>query len=304
MNNYYLIAFDSEPKIIELTLKIDNQKISVNSTSMQNIDKSTYLYSMEEIKERLLNDGKISSMDTEILVIHQTKRNGESKIKAFPLLTKNAYLIPSNKVKVGAAKELIITFFNKLRKDDFKKFVDYYYTDINSHTLRNFQRIFATIFNNPEVEEEYVDYKDLRGLLSIITYYDRFKNLKDYQDYLFNINRYIVDNKQKLIEMTDSKTVHGQMSFSFVDGNLVYHNMNDVIKELNIEDDKPIDYYEEYFVIQAEPFDNPECKKWVEDNTFPKDANQRMTLNDKIRTGFITPFEYQDIMYKRNVKRK
>ena len=300
MNNYYLIAFDSEPKIIELT--VDGNKMS--ATTLQNIDKLTSLYSMNQIKNKLFKVGKISSMDIELLVVHQTIYNKESRIKTFPVLTENDYLTPSNKVKVDDAKKLIITFFNKMKNDEFRSFVEYYYTDINSHTLRNFQRIFATIFNNPEVKEEYVDYKDLRGLLSIITYYDRFKTLKDYQDYLFNINRYVVDNKQKLIEMTDSKTVHGQMSFSFVDGNVVYHNMNDVIKELNIEDDKPIDYYEEYFVIQAEPFDNPECKKWVEDNTFPKDANQRMTLNDKIRTGFITPFEYQDMMYKRNVKKK
>lgn len=300
MNNYYLIAFDSEPKIIELT--IDGNKMS--ATTLQNIDNLTSLYSMNQIKNKLFKVGKISSMDTEILVVHQTMHNKESRIKTFPVLTENDYLIPSNKVKVEDAKKLIITFFNKLHNDDFKSFVEYYYTDINSHSLRNFQRIFATIFNNPEVKEEYVDYKDLRGLLSIITYYERFKDLKKYQDYLFNINRYIVDNKQKLIEMTDSNTPQGQISFSFEDGNLVYHNMNDVIKELNIEETKPIDYYEEYFVIQDEPFDNPECKKWVEDNSFPKDAYQKMTLNDKVRTGFITPFEYQDIMYKRNVKRK
>ena len=300
MNNYYLIAFDSEPKIIELT--IDGNKMSV--TTLQNIDNLTSLYSMNQIKNKLLKVGKISSMDTEILVVHQTIRNKESRIKTFPVLTENDYLIPSNKVKVEDAKKLIITFFNKLHNDDFKSFVEYYYTDINSHSLRNFQRIFATIFNNPEVQEEYVDYKDLRSLLSIITYYERFKDLKKYQDYLFNINRYIVDNKQKLIEMTDSNTTHGQISFSFEDGNLVYHNMHDVIKELNEEENKPIDYYEEYFVIQNEPYDNPECKKWVEDNSFPKDAYQKMTLNDKVRTGFITPFEYQDIMYKRNVKRK
>lgn len=300
MNNYYLIAFDSEPKIIELT--IDGNKVS--ATTLQNIDNLTSLYSMNQIKNKLFKVGKISSMDTEILVVHQTIRNKESRIKTFPVLTENDYLIPSNKVKVEDAKKLIITFFNKLHNDDFKSFVEYYYTDINSHSLRNFQRIFATIFNNPEVKEEYVDYKDLRSLLSIITYYERFKDLKKYQDYLFNINRYIVDNKQKLIEMTDSNIPQGQISFSFEDGNLVYHNMNDVIKELNIEETKPIDYYEEYFVIQKEPFDNPECRKWLDTNRFPEDAYQKMTLNDKIRTGFITPFEYQDIMYKRNVKRK
>lgn len=300
MNNYYLIAFESEPKIIELT--VDGNKMS--ATTLQNIDRLTSLYSMNQIKNKLLKVGKISSMDTEILVVHQTMHNKESRIKTFPVLTENDYLIPSNKVRVDDAKKLIITFFNKMKNDKFRSFVEYYYTDINSHSLRNFQRIFATIFNNPEVKEEYVDYKDLRSLLSIITYYERFQDLKKYQDYLFNINRYIVDNKQKLIEMTDSNITHGQMSFSFVDGNLVYHTMNDVIKELDIEDDKPIDYYEEYFVIQDEPYDNPECKKWVEDNSFPKDAYQKMTLNDKVRTGFITPFEYQDIMYKRNVKRK
>lgn len=300
MNNYYLIAFDSEPKIIELT--IDGNKMS--ATTLQNIDNLTSLYSMNQIKNKLFKIGKISSMDTEILVVHQTIRNKESRIKTFPVLTENDYLIPSNKVKVEDAKKLIITFFNKLHNDDFKSFVEYYYTDINSHSLRNFQRIFATIFNNPEVKEEYVDYKDLRSLLSIITYYERFKDLKKYQDYLFNINRYIVDNKQKLIEMTDSNITHGQISFSFEDGNLVYHNMNDVIKELNEEENKPIDYYEEYFEIQKEPFDNPECRKWLDTNRFPEDAFQKMTLNDKIRTGFITPFEYQDIMYKRNVKRK
>ena len=93
MNNYYLIAFDSEPKIIELT--IDGNKMS--ATTLQNIDNLTSLYSMNQIKNKLLKVGKISSMDTEILVVHQTIRNKESRIKTFPVLTENDYLIPSNK---------------------------------------------------------------------------------------------------------------------------------------------------------------------------------------------------------------
>ena len=301
MNNYYLIAFDSEPKIIELT--IDGYKTT--SSSIQNIDKITSKYSMDKIKKHLMDVGKISSMDVEVLVVHQSKYNGEARIKTFPVLTYNDYLIPLNKVKVDDVSKLIITFFNKIKKDEFKDFVEYYYTDLNPHAIRNFQRIYATIFNDPSVRDEYVEYKDVRSLLSIIIHYDRFKDIKLYQDYLFKINRYTIDNKEKLIEMTDSNTIQGQMSFSFENNEVKYHNMSEVIDELNLtNEDEYVDYYELYDRLSSEPWDDPYFKECLDKNTFPENAYQVMTLNDKVRAGMITPLDFKKEMIKRSEKRK
>lgn len=305
MNNYYLIAFDEKPKIIEITLDINGEKTKVTSTTIQNIDKMTSMYDMDKIKEYLLAKGKISSKDVEIQVVHQTKYNDEVRIKTFPVLTNNDYLKPSNKLKVSDIERLIIKFINGMKKDDFRRFVEYYYTDLNSHTLRNFQRIFATMFNNPSIKNENVDYKDARSLLSIITHYNRFKDLKKYQDYLFDINRYIIEHKLELSNLTDSKTTQGQMSFSFENGNLIYHDMNEVIKELDLdENEEYVDYYELYDKLHYEPWDDPYFEVCAIKNSFPKNAYQAMTLNDKVRAGMITALDFKKEMIKRSEKRK
>ncbi|MBR1717987.1 MAG: hypothetical protein IJ715_01800 [Bacilli bacterium] len=225
MNNYYLVAFDIEPKIIEITIDGD-KKIA---TSIQNIDKKTSNFSMKQIKDHLVNIGKISSNEIEILIMHQTKYNGKAYLKTHFVLTENEYLpVISNKVKVSDVSKLIITFFNKCKKDSFKEFVQHYYEDINLHTVKNFQRIFANMFINPLIRDEYVKYQDVRSLASVIACYDRFKDIRTYEDYLFNINRYILNNKEHLLEMTDINNIHGQISFSFEGNNVVYHEMNKI----------------------------------------------------------------------------
>jgi hypothetical protein len=243
-------------------------------------------------------------MDTEILVVHQSMYKGLPKIKTFPVLTTNDYLIPLNKLKVDDVSKLIITFFNKLKKQDFKDFVEYYYTDLNPHAIKNFQRIYATIFNDPSVREESIEYRDARSLLSILIQYNRFKDVKIYQDYLFKVNRYTKDHFDELVKMTDSNNIQGQMSFSFEDGIVKYHNMSDIIDEFDLKNDGEIDYYELYDQLSYEPWDDPYFKECFEKNIFPENAYQIMTLNDKVRAGMITPLEFKKIMLKGNGKSK
>ena len=205
----------------------------------------------------------------------------------------------NKKIIVADCEKTIKTFFNKYRNKEFKAMVDWIYTDLDKHKLNEMYYIYSGLFNENKRDNTLtkpVDYITIRKLMSMINLFDRFNKCDDYIDYLSNINIYKKKHFKKLIEITDSKMIYGQMSIF------------DEIKEENStkktqQDEK---YLDEYVNIKNEilnsPWDDEYIKECFFKNSLPYNFNQIMTLEDKVRAGMIDIIDYLDLKEKKKSK--
>ena len=124
MYDYYLMSLSDVPKVIKI--RIDDEE-NISHTSLDKIDSIIGKYKLDDIKKTLLSVNKIDNMDTELVIMHQSKYNNKNYIKYFPVLTKDNEKyslelcnVNNGKVLVREVEHVIKTFFNKYKSKEFK----------------------------------------------------------------------------------------------------------------------------------------------------------------------------------------
>lgn len=231
MDDYTLIALNNEPSIISLTTKyLDNNNLDyLDHYKIEYIDFLTSKCDKKSLKESLFKKNKIDNIDTELFIFHNHKFNGKQKNKFYPIilkedLTEEYSKIISKKmhndtIKIADMLSLLSSFFNKYRMDtEFKKIVDYYYTDLNEHTLKRFRMIYSKMTDSLKrqiIKEEEVTYPEVRKLFMIDTLYKKFKKFENYNDYLNEAYVYENKNREKINKLVNQDNITGQMELTF-----------------------------------------------------------------------------------------
>ena len=294
MNDYYLIALDEIPKVIKIKANyldgIMNDSF-VECSKIEYIDYVMSKYNLLDIKKKLSNTGKISNINTKILVFHRHKFKGKNHLKSFEVITKDdltdefksaiEHQFKDGSIKVKDVEKTIKTFFNKYRNKDFKEMVDWIYTDLNEHKLKEIHIIYNQLFDKEKkdtVLNKNVDYKVIRKLFCLINLSNKFDKCSDYINYLSDINVYKKKHIEKLLDITDPNNINGQMTFD---------EMND-----KKEDGYLSDYINLKNEILNSSWDDEYIKECVEKNIIPYNFNEIMTLEDKVRAGLIDIVDY------------
>ena len=232
MDDYTLIALNNEPSIISLSTKYMKERTNLDYLEhykIEYIDFLTSRYDSNKLKEELLKNGKIDNLETELFIFRNHKFNGKIKTKFYPIISKEDLTDEYKKIitkkingeiiKIEDMLSLLSSFYNKYRMDaEFKKIVDYYYTDLNEHTLKKLRIIYSKMtdpLKRQIVKEEEVSYREVRKLFMLTMLYKKFKNFDNYNNYLNEAHVYENKNREKINKLIDKDNITGQIELIF-----------------------------------------------------------------------------------------
>ncbi|MBR1417285.1 MAG: hypothetical protein IJ572_05705 [Bacilli bacterium] len=278
MNDYYIVALDTKPRIVYLDENKLDEKDNLKLTNLAYIDYITSQYDEETFRNYLFKNNIISYKDTPIFIVHTHMYKGKIRIIFNNLIFKGKYSNLLLNLSLTTLRERALSLKDcAYLIDIFEK--NYYYNN-------DFKEIANYLINEKSIEK-IIKYRERKNSSNASNYDEKYKNENPLK---YRLMRDLVSSLNEYSKYQDIDSfllsVYKRDDYSDLIIPLIPEkSLVDKIERQNVS-------YDDLEDIKNAPWDNKDAEEMIKNERYTEEFIRTATLEDQLRAGLISDYDY------------